>query len=668
VTLEADFPVYKLSRTERRPLRLADWPRVDERALSEPARSTFRARRQAVEQYAAGQALAPIESASGVHRATLLRLIARALRPHPDARLWGYRALVPNARVRPYERSAAPRVLVNAKAGNAGAFAQLLQRHPSLAAQLRAEVTSGRVWLRPGGARGYMVGLKAAIARFHHTCRELGLSGADYPLNQHDKAVRSTARVLRAWLDDDIAVSARASGTRLKPASALRQTTRAVLDAFDTVEFDAHKLDLRLKVILEQDPLGGEHSLEIERLWLLAVIDVATRCMLGWTLAFGRECDRFDAIETVKRALVPAAAPELTLPGLHLMPSGGFVSQALPQTRFACWRQIRLDNARAHLATTSLDVLCETLGCTADFGPAYEPDDRPFIERFFGTLSATLSRRLPGAIPARSRQEQVKALARSSTGKNPLRLVVTAQELQELLELAIWNYHGTPHASLGGLTPLEMMQRHVLGIGRGAIRLRLLPQQLREQPALLHDPVACRVRGQVARGERPYITYLHVRYTSAQLSRRVGLVGQSLRVHADPQDLRQLVVTTASGEILEPLLASGAWREHRHSRWLRRAFFKAKRMRQLAFSEGEDPIEAFLALRRKQAGKSKRASTDVARIQHEGGRRPKDSVPAPISAQPSPAVPASPPLSNLPGLADAPAKGRSLRIMRGFAR
>lgn len=38
-----------------------------------------------------------------------------------------------------------------------------------------------------------------------------------------------------------------------------------MLDAFDAVEFDAHKLDLRLKVLLERDPLGGEHSVEIER-------------------------------------------------------------------------------------------------------------------------------------------------------------------------------------------------------------------------------------------------------------------------------------------------------------------------------------------------------------------------------------------------------------------
>lgn len=34
------------------------------------------------------------------------------------------------------------------------------------------------------------------------------------------------------------------------------------------------------------------------------------------------------------------------------------------------------------------------------------------------------------------------------------------RELEELLDLTVWNYHGTPHAGLGGLTPLEMMRRH----------------------------------------------------------------------------------------------------------------------------------------------------------------------------------------------------------------
>lgn len=655
--------------TVRHALRLLDWPKVDPRALASAQADVYQARAAAVTAFSQGHSLARIEADTGVHRVTLLRLIARALRPHPDARLWGYRALVPFAHVQPYERAAAPKVLIHGKAGNAGAFAQLLLRHPGLAKQLRSEVTSGKVRLEPGGLRGRLSGLKTAIGRFHQTCRELGLGAGDYPLNQQDRAVRSLARTLRAWIDDNYALAAHASGTRIKPASALRQSSRAVLDAFDTVEFDAHKLDLRLKVILERDPLGGEHSVEIERVWLLAVIDVATRCVLGWSLGLGRECNRFDAIETMKRAVVPAAKPELSLPGLRLIASGGFVSQALPQTQFACWRQIRLDNARAHLATTSLDVLCDTLGCTADFGPAYEPDDRPFIERFFGTLCSTLSHRLPGALPARKHQTQEKTIARRQRKDASLQMIVTSEELKELLEHTIWNYHGTPHAGLGGLTPLEMMRRHVLGIGRSAVRLRILPTLLREQPQLLHDPVSCQVRGQLARGERPYITYMHVRYTSVQLSGRPGLVGQTLNVHADPQDLRQLVVITTAGEILEPLLASGPWREHAHSLWLRRAFFKAKRLRQLDFAAGDDPIEAFLAHRRKEARLSKRAASDVARVQHErAAKRPASTDPAAAHKATDKALPLAEPSLTLPGLVSGPIKAASLRIDPGYSR
>ena len=652
-------------RGEHQVLRLADWPKVDARALPDSQTEVYQARAAAIAAYSLALPLRRIEADTGVHRVTLLRLIARAQRPHSDGRLWGYRALVPQAHVRAYERGMMPRVLVHTKAGNAGAFSQLLMRHPSLARQLRAEVTGGKVKLEASGERGRLSGLKAAIGRFQKSCRELGLGIGDYPLNQHDKAVRSLARTLRAWIDDNFAAAARASGTRIKPASALRQSTRGVLDAFDTVEFDAHKLDLRLKVILERDPLGGEHSVEIERVWLLAVIDVATRCVLGWSLGLGRECNRFDAIETMKRAVVPSPTPELTLPGLRLMPSGGFVSQALPQTAFACWRQIRLDNARAHLATTSLDVLCDTLGCTADFGPAYEPDDRPFIERFFGTLTATLSRRLPGALPPRKRQAQDQAIARRRLKDPSLQMIVTSQELRELLEHTIWNYHGTPHSGLGGLTPLEMMRRHVLGIDRPPVRLRILPTLLREQPQLLHDPVLCRVRGQIARGERPYITYMHVRYTSLQLAKRPGLVGQQLRVHADPQDLRQLVVSTSSGEILEPLLASGPWRNHAHSLWLRRAFFKAKRQRQLDFADGDDPIEAFLAHRRKEARRSKRAASDIARVQHERARPQSSSVDLSAVMNGPPDAPEPRPL---PGLVSGPIKARTLRIEPGFSR
>ena len=639
-------------------LRMREWPQFDDRVLAAEAKALYRRRRAAVLAYLRGAPIAEVETA-GVDRRTLHRLLARVLRPHADGRVWGWRALVPQVRVKTYERQSAPKVLLQTKAGNAGSFSQLLARFPELEASLRAELAGGRVTLLPGGELGRLQGVKAAAERFRLKCRAMGLTARDYPLNQKDKAVRSLARTLRAWLTLDGSLAADVAGARIKPSSALRSLPeRAAMLAFDTVEFDAHKMDVRLKVV-DVDPTGGEQVWEIERVWLLAIIDVATRCILGWYLCLARECDRTHVVETIRRALMPQERPALSLPGLRLLPDGGFVSQAIEATRHACWRQMRLDNARAHLATTSLDVLCETLGCTADFGPAYQPDDRPFIERFFGTVTQTLSRRLPGALPGREGARI--ALARLRQPKDSLRLLVTVQELEELLAVTIWNYHGTPHSSLGGQTPLEVMRRHVLGdagAGIEPMRLRRLPPLIRQHPAVLHDLVLCRVHGNVARGLRPFITYMHVRYTSAELARSLRLVGQRLRVHVDPRDLRQLTAVTEDGHILEPLLASSVWRHEPHSLWLRREFFKAKRARELSVEDGENPIEAFVQQRRRKAGKRKRAASDVARVQHE-------RLKADPASSHEPQTPTSPVLNQL---ATGPVKAKKLRIEPGFAR
>lgn len=178
-----------MPRRDRRNLQPSDWSALDEHALAPPARQAFEQRRSAIEAYVRGDSLEHIEITCGVHRSTVVRLVRRAQCAHPDGRLWGYRALVPQVRVQPYERIRAARVL-QGKAGNAGAFGQLLQRYPSLMAQLRAEIEDGQVTLRASGELGRLGGVKAAAQRFHQGCRDLGLGAGDYPLNQQDKAVR----------------------------------------------------------------------------------------------------------------------------------------------------------------------------------------------------------------------------------------------------------------------------------------------------------------------------------------------------------------------------------------------------------------------------------------------------------------------------------------------
>lgn len=87
--------------------------------------------------------------------------------------------------------------------------------------------------------------------------------------------------------------------------------------------------------------------------------------------------------------------------------------------------------------------------------------------------------------------------------------------------------------------------------------------------------------------------------------------------------------------------------------WLRQEVFKAKRDKQLAVVVGESPIDAFVKLRRSKAPKSRRAASDLARVQRERRDAPEA---APNSVEPS------------SQLAYGPVKGKSLRIARGFAR
>lgn len=639
-----------------------DWPHLDLRALTPVLQARVSARQAALQSYAQGIPVRQIQAQTGVSPASLYRCLAKARQLHADGRPWGYRALVPYVRVAGYERLAEPKRITEGKAGNAGAFSQLLERNPSLRQLLVQEIKTGAIELVPSGTGTRLKGIKGVIRKFQKRCLELGLTRVDYPFNQVDLATRSLARTVSAILTEQASLSAHAAATRIKPESALRTAVRDAPSAFDTVEFDAHKLDLRLKLILGRDPTGGEHSVLVERAWLLAIIDVSTRCILGWHMVFGKECNRYDVVEAICSAVLPAERPTLSLPSTRLMEDGGFVNAKFEQTRYALFRQIRLDNARAHLSGAALSLMCDTLGAQVDFGPAYSPDDRPFIERFFGTVVQTFSRRLPGAIEPGNSAERTRLLKRLRQAGGNDRLVISASELKELLAMMVWNYNGTPHSSLGGLTPLEAMEHHVLGIGREPTRLRYLPQPLQREPRLLHEPVDCVVHGNAARGQRPYLTYMHVRYTSDQFAKRHDLIGQVVRVHVDPLDLRQVTVVTQRAEVLEPLLASGVWRHQQHSLWLRQQYFAARRAKQLgALSAEFDPIGDFVAHRKTVARSSKRAATTIAKLEHERSLRAEE-VGRGDTASPADTQPV------LAQWASGPVRAKPLKIQRGFSR
>ena len=589
----------------------SSWPTIAWTEFDAAERESIQARMAAIEQYARGAAIKEIEQSTGVNRRQLYRLLERALAAHPDGRLYGFRALVLHARVADYVRLSP--VKPNGERGSrgaVGALSQLLERFPVLAAWLRLQIKQHRVALieiRTGGElRTRLRGLQGLHAGFLQQCRQCGLMAADYPFNTASHAIRSLSARVKSELLSGFGTAARAAGaTHLKglPRSddfAAPVATRP----YQVVEFDGHRLDIRLKIVM-LDPLGFTHEFEIERVWLLVIIDVCTRAVLGHHLVLAREYSRYDVIKAIESALEPHRARSFTIRELGYGPMDGYPSQRMPELAYVTWERIKLDNAKANLATETLTALCEFIGCQVAAGPKHSPDERPYIERFFGTIATRLSSRLPGYTGGHPRDLR-RAL---SDPKGNLRLFVSFDELEELVEYAIASYNGTPHTGLNNVSPLEAMESFVRG--RHTL-VNWLPEPRRRTLCLMQSAKRCRVHAYLNQGTRPHINLYGVRYSSPALACSTELIGKQLLVYLNADDLRSVRAFLLDGTELGVLDAQGAWHVVPHNLTLRQEIRKAQSRKRLRASLDASGIEKYIRAKLEQAGKTRRAASDLA--------------------------------------------------------
>lgn len=129
------------------------------------------------------------------------------------------------------------------------------------------------------------------------------------------------------------------------------------------VEADGHIMD-----ILLVDPSDGE---EIGRPYLTLIIDRNTRCVLSYTVSF-IPFSNVTLLQTMKGAL----NTDNGLPG-------GSIEKLL------------VDNGCDYISNATKN-LCNHVGTTIEYGGPRDPDSKPFVERFFGTLNTQLVHQLKG--------------------------------------------------------------------------------------------------------------------------------------------------------------------------------------------------------------------------------------------------------------------------------
>lgn len=177
----------------------------------------------------------------------------------------------------------------------------------------------------------------------------------------------------------------------------------------ERVEADCQHLDVLV--------VDGKGAL-IGRPWLCALIDVTSRCVVGWEISFTPPCGA-----KVLRALRMAMSDET--------PSDYAVA---PQ-------ELILDNG-PEFQNTVLQTVSGIYGITLRYASPRSPNQKPHIERFFGTVNTTLTHMMPGT--TRSNPSDRGEYPSGHTAQ--LRL----SEVRDYFAFWLDNiYHQTPHSGLG---------------------------------------------------------------------------------------------------------------------------------------------------------------------------------------------------------------------------
>ncbi|MFM0204944.1 hypothetical protein PQR53_34560 [Paraburkholderia fungorum] len=621
---------------------IGQWPAADDSALSDEGRDLLTRRIRAMTLFVDGHTpLREISRETGVGFNDLYRVFERCITQHEDGRIFGCRALIPYQHTRSYDRRSLVKPSREGIASNAsGAFSQLLQRYPDIARWIERKVAERsrkhaaltevhrHLWRLHGG--------------FLAQCRQAGIQAHEYPFNQKYLGERSLASHARALSNRNFDAAARAAGAQQishrwndDPDAVRKPATRP----FEAVEFDGHKIDVRLTLRID-DPFGFETLLVLHRIWILVVLDVATRAVIGYALALGREYNKDDIAAALQASLMPHTARASKIPALAVRPGGGFPSEAIPGSAWACWSTFRFDAAKAHFAKATLERLTQVIGCTADNGPLGQKNERALIERFFDQLASHFAHRLPATTGSDPRAVE-RVL--NDVGEKAS-LMMTLDELEDVIDVVLGNYNGEPHGGLGGRTPLEAM--HFLLEKQDGL-LRTLPVARRSALCLLQEARVVTIRGNVSRGDRPHINFEHVRYDSRVLSGIAGLIGKQLRIYFNVKDIRHLHAFHMDGSELGVLTAARPWCFTPHSLRVRQEIFSLIHQRKLSVREGSDPVGAWFAYKKEQARSHTRDANDLARMLTDRAKS-HQALPPPDVAHAAPAVKSEAPAAETP--------------------
>jgi transposase InsO family protein len=594
-------------------INLDEWPMVDVPVVKSNRREETQRRISAIRFYLETDAsVDEVEDKWGVSRSTLFHMLELGMQTLEDGSIVGFRAAIPYARFSNYNRSKPDNASNLNGVGSAGLFSQLRLGHPELQEWLDYQAKAYKP-RKKGGP--YFAEIHEA---FLQQCKDVGIREDQYPLNRKVGGVG----VLRSYLID-----------RQKFFQAEKEKnskSRAERDLFppmsplDEVQVDGHNLDVGL-VVSEKDAYGQDVLYEISRIWIIVVIDSFTRCVLGYSIALGHTYDHIDLLQAIFNSLAPHQRPMPIIAGAKYHKDGGFPSEN-HNAAWRTWLSLKLDNAMAHKARHVQEILSTRIGCLCDFGPPHEPNDRAIIERFFEYLIQNFSHRIVGSTGSNTMDELRERLA--PTHANRLKLLITLEELREVVDIVISDYNGRPHSGIQGHAPLALFNA---GIADDALPPDRVVEDVRREREFLMEHQRVRVKSSAQYGGA-YVNFCYLKYRNSNVLRS-DFSGVEVSIGFLRRDISSIWLFDEDGTMIGILTPPSPWCDHPHSLTLQAEMQKALRAGQFEFQRGESILHAYR--RHKSSGNTITRKIATSLLKNAGS---VSDIPLPSSKK-QPAVP-----------------------------
>lgn len=577
------------------------WEDINTEALSEDKREIFQKRRRAVDLYIDGTPLKTVADVIGLPQSEVLRFVKRCIQTDAEGQMLGYCTLIPGFISSPKERD----------------FEKLLQKYPTL-----KDYLVGNFFGDPKYTLEHKMNYRTLHANFLRECQRLGVQDYDYPFSTKNKGYNSMIQYIKKVANEraEQAIKRESKDAQQRFLSTGFGNSNSLLPfhPYNVVQIDGHKIDLIYSVKTE-GPNGEEVWQHAMRPWLITVIDVASRAILGYHVTANENYNQYDVLKAIKNCIEPHQ--HMNFHRAFTYPEeGGFPSEYCPSLEWASFDMIMLDNAKSHLAKNVVSKLTDQLHCTVNFGSVATPESRGIVERFFRTLETNGYHRLPGTTGSNTRDTK-----RKDPERECVKYQIKYEDIVELTEYLIAEYNNSAHSSLNGQTPLQVIQRRCEQAGMKPYILS--PNERVAFKKFLNYTESVKIQGGYKTGGQPRINFMNVQYRAEDCRIPMSLVKKQAMIEIDPDDISHLILFDMNGKYIARLVAAAEWGKIPHSIKTRSLKLKNKQENEDLNDPFNPSLSNFENELKEAAKNSSRARTQAAKIKREQQKGESEETP-----------------------------------------